>query len=122
MKAELKQKWIAALRSGEYKQGKGVLRTTEDRFCCLGVLCNLIAPDGWGETKVVETAIGNIDAQRRARKFQSAGSSSFFDVPRDLAKEVGLEPAHMDHLVGLNDSGKRFPTIAKYIEEKVKAE
>lgn len=35
--ADLKTRWIAALRSGEYQQGQGVLRQ-EDRFCCMGVL------------------------------------------------------------------------------------
>jgi hypothetical protein len=37
---ELKSKWIAALRSGEYKQGKGYLRDG-DTWCCLGVLATI---------------------------------------------------------------------------------
>ncbi len=46
MNKAIKQKWIAALRSGEYKQGKNRLRTNKNgktSFCCLGVLCNLHA-------------------------------------------------------------------------------
>lgn len=50
MNPEIKAKWVAALRSGKYKQTAGVLRETEcDEpgktlgFCCLGVLCNLHA-------------------------------------------------------------------------------
>jgi hypothetical protein len=40
MKTEIKQKWVEALRSGEYTQGK--LRLYNGRsYCCLGVLCNL---------------------------------------------------------------------------------
>lgn len=35
-------KWIPALRSGEYEQGTGTLRTVENQFCCLGVACDLI--------------------------------------------------------------------------------
>jgi hypothetical protein len=39
---EFKAKWTAALRSGEYKQGKGVLNSKADNsFCCLGVACHL---------------------------------------------------------------------------------
>lgn len=37
----IKQQWIAALRSGEYKQGVGTLKKeSEDgsRYCCIGVL------------------------------------------------------------------------------------
>ena len=33
---EAKAKWVAALRSGKYKQGHGRLRDG-DTFCCLGV-------------------------------------------------------------------------------------
>lgn len=36
--AEIKQKWLDALRSGEYKQGKGRLRDGNGAYCCLGVL------------------------------------------------------------------------------------
>lgn len=41
MNPEVKQMWLDALRSGEYKQGRGVLRTPDDEYCCLGVLCDL---------------------------------------------------------------------------------
>lgn len=42
MKKSIKKKWVAALRSGQYKQGFAQLRS-EEGFCCLGVLCNLHA-------------------------------------------------------------------------------
>lgn len=32
-----KQKWIKDLRSGKFQQGRGALRTFDDRYCCLGV-------------------------------------------------------------------------------------
>jgi hypothetical protein len=38
------KKWVAALRSGEYKQGKFSLRN-DDGFCCLGVACDLYAKE-----------------------------------------------------------------------------
>jgi hypothetical protein len=40
MNQEIKTKWVAALRSGEYQQGQSQLRNG-DKFCCLGVLCNI---------------------------------------------------------------------------------
>lgn len=40
MDAQLKAKWTAALRSDEFPQGRGRLRTKEG-FCCLGVLCEV---------------------------------------------------------------------------------
>lgn len=44
MKADVKVKWIAALRSGDYEQGKGALHK-DGKFCCLGVLCDLAKKD-----------------------------------------------------------------------------
>ena len=45
MKREVKKLWLDALKSGEYKQGKGNLKLTKagkpDQHCCLGVLCEL---------------------------------------------------------------------------------
>lgn len=38
--AQNRVKWVEALRSGEYKQGKDQLRGG-DRFCCLGVACEV---------------------------------------------------------------------------------
>lgn len=42
---EVMQKWVAALRSGEYKQTDSVL-SQKGRYCCLGVLCELAVKDG----------------------------------------------------------------------------
>lgn len=41
MNPEIKAKWVAALRSGKYKQGRGRLKNTNNEYCCLGVLCAL---------------------------------------------------------------------------------
>lgn len=40
------RKWVDMLRSGEFKQGENALRTTDNKFCCLGVLCELAAREG----------------------------------------------------------------------------
>ncbi len=34
--------WIPALRSGVYKQGKGLLRSHNETYCCLGVAVDLL--------------------------------------------------------------------------------
>lgn len=39
MPAKRKRRWIAALRSGKYKQGQGRLKTGTGEYCCLGVAC-----------------------------------------------------------------------------------
>lgn len=45
MNPEIKERWVAALRSGDYKQSAGHLHRNNS-FCCLGVLCDLAARDG----------------------------------------------------------------------------
>lgn len=45
MKKAIALRWAAALKSGDYAQGGGVLRNSREDFCCLGVLCNLHAQD-----------------------------------------------------------------------------
>lgn len=40
MDAQLKAKWVEALRGDEYQQGQGSL-LREGCYCCLGVLCEV---------------------------------------------------------------------------------
>jgi hypothetical protein len=52
MNPEIKQQWLSALRSGEYKQAKGKLRKKKEKleqylspeatYCCMGVLCDIL--------------------------------------------------------------------------------
>lgn len=56
-----RKEWVAALRSGKYVQGGGFLRTPEDKYCCLGVLCDLQESPGWTQEKAERaftTALG----------------------------------------------------------------
>jgi hypothetical protein len=53
MKKTIKAKWVAALRSGDYRQIKGNLHQQAGEtlnlragYCCLGVLCDLAAREG----------------------------------------------------------------------------
>jgi hypothetical protein len=41
------RKWVEALRSGKYKQGRGILRSVNDEFCCLGVACDVSQVAEW---------------------------------------------------------------------------
>ena len=41
-----KTKWVEALRSGDYKQGEGLLYNDIGKtYCCLGVACKISEPD-----------------------------------------------------------------------------
>lgn len=44
----IRNKWVADLRSGNYKQGCGALKDG-DKYCCLGVLCDIHAKETGNE-------------------------------------------------------------------------
>lgn len=105
MDQEIKTRWVAALRSGRYTQGQGALRS-EDNFCCLGVLCDLVNPEAWEhhETDLV------------AGFWSHLRSRDEFPAPAVYEQaELGYEQAFA--LAKLNDDGNPFWTIADFIEE-----
>jgi len=48
MDRDLMKKWVKALRSGKYKQGKQVLQNAKGEFCCLGVLADILGQETRG--------------------------------------------------------------------------
>lgn len=109
MKHEVKQKWLAALRSGEYKQGRDALCNIDNEFCCLGVLCDIFRKEtNNGEWSKIGTFFLNDD--------------SYVDfLPTEVAYWAGLEvtnptPENSPSLSYMNDHGSSFATIADIIE------
>lgn len=90
MKPALKKKWVDALLSGEYKQGKGVLQKS-GRFCCLGVLRHANDP------------------------LDYRGSSAWLDGTQN--REFGLTDRVQHELATVNDCGVPFDMIAGLIDE-----
>jgi len=48
----IENRWLPALKSGKYTQGQLTLRSGQGdsmQYCCLGVACDLINPEGWDE-------------------------------------------------------------------------
>lgn len=114
MNKKVKKMWIAALLSGDYKQGKNQLRDG-DRFCCLGVLCNLHA-QAHPEIAAMET-----------RRGEYMGEGSW--LPDEVSEWSGLDTPNgaytssslsedIETLAADNDAGYSFQRIAKIIEEK----
>jgi len=109
MNPQIKQKWVSALRSGDYQQGECYLRK-EDGFCCLGVLCDL-----YGKEDNVEWTPSGFD---NAYAFQG----NVGDLPSSVIEWAGVEGQNPDidngteTLAGLNDTGCTFEEIAHIIE------
>lgn len=103
MKKEDKDQWCAALRSGDYKQGKGFLYRPENHsFCCLGVLADLH---------------GKLDG---SGTFVGAKPDSAQILPTSWLRELGLPHAAACDLMVLNDENRAtFAEIATWIERNV---
>lgn len=98
---EFKAKWVAALRSGEYKQGRMSLRN-RDGYCCLGVAC-LVAGVDDTEIEEYDEFIVSRHAARRPVLHPLMGDGEY-PIPANLSK--------------MNDSeNKTFIDIADYIEQ-----
>lgn len=110
MKTALKAKWVAALRSGEYKQYKGgnltnaldevnieaVVNTIPTSFCCLGVLC---------------------DISPAVQKYQGGESGL---LSEEAIAYTGITQEQQERLSYMNDrGGSSFKRIATYIEKNL---
>ena len=127
MNPEIKAKWVAALRSGKYTQGRGALRRTNGEMCCLGVLCDILAPDDWAPPP--EKGInpdcfrhgGVIDTPSQRLREMAGFPSVKFSQPSEsvfATPKVSLG-GDSDFLWAFNDAGATFSEIADAIEEQL---
>lgn len=113
------RRWIKALESGEYKQGRKVLVTAAakgDSFCCLGVLCDLAV-----RAKVIEAP----PAVKIGETFYYGECRDEVSLPSEVREWAGLTSYYGYYdddssLAELNDMGKTFKTIAKVIKSAPK--
>lgn len=137
----VKALWLEALRSGKYEQGNSVLRTGDDKYCCLGVLCDIAAkagiiPEPTVRTGAVDVGGADISAFRFGNETglnqwgydkdpDESGQLAYLPksvvawagVPRygDRYWAEGVE-SRPEGLAVLNDAGKSFTEIADIIE------
>lgn len=104
---KMKDRWLEALRSGEFVQGEEFLcvqREGEEfaRFCCLGVAAHIFERAPWEEME------------------RPWGKVCLFDKDdRDYAFRGGLRLDVRNALTILNDSGATFEVIANVIEQRL---
>lgn len=100
-KANLRR-WVQALRSGAYEQGKIFMRK-DNKYCCLGVAMDLAIANGvvcnpdWGKTSITPAAV-----------------EKWFGT--NLNREVRLASGGINNPANLNDNGTSFTDIADAIE------
>jgi hypothetical protein len=95
MNPEIKERWLAALRSGDYIQGKSRLTTifpdpgtgtSEERDCCLGVLCKVMEVPSQ-----IMTSTRDADIQMRLYANGPAPGITKFYLPMLVQQAAGLE-------------------------------
>ncbi len=120
MNQELKEKWVKALRSGDYKQDTGKLRSEEDGFCCLGVAVDVLMPKEWvnsGDSYFPHWTAG--PKQELLMPTEGDNNTTEGFLPPRLAKRIGITQRRQEILAKMNDDGKAFPEIADYIEKNL---
>jgi hypothetical protein len=122
MRTDVRDRWAAALESGDYAQGRGCLTslTVVDgdptpRYCCLGVLCELAAADG---VVIVDVNNGN-------RRYGATLSRNY--LPPEVVRWAGLDGVDPTvdlengetRLSFLNDTNTPFSVIATLVRERL---
>ena len=106
----VKERWVFALRGEHYR--KGTLRLRHNgKFCCFGVLCDLVDPDGWDEYHRKDFK------QQPVVEYLHRGCDT---IPSKQVRDAaGIKYEVMDQLAFMNDNadgGSSFPEIADWIE------
>jgi hypothetical protein len=109
---EFKKKWVAALRSGEYKQGRDYLYDPfDDQYCCLGVA---------GAVCGVDKEVMKKACYLRDKDYQDTTNDDPI-APESYPKLItlGIKDNKAHVLASMNDEGKSFSQIADYIEKNL---
>lgn len=122
MPVDIAEDWVAALRSGEYKQGRARLQNVDNEFCCLGVLVDRLIKTG--------RLPGRWSADNHGRPVVAVSPPGDFayrisTALDGVAQDYGFDPSGKDDVAGsqgffmcLNDTEKKtFAEIADVIEQ-----
>lgn len=100
MNQEWKEKWVKALRSGEYEQGTHDFRKGTNCYCVMGVLYDLYAPSEW------------VQNHHSIPSWTNMAASSARTVLKLSYNMAGI-------LIQMNDRGSTFEELADYIEQNL---
>jgi hypothetical protein len=119
MDPNIKQQWVAALRSGEYKQGMGALNLG-GKMCCLGVLCDLAVKAG-AEVSVMtepdEVGYTTYDSRGAGLPYSVQHWAGVGSADPGVVSAVDDDGDEYEYsLADLNDDGVSFDQIADLID------
>jgi hypothetical protein len=103
MPKKLRDKWVKALRSGEYGQTKGILTNGKGGFCCLGVLQHVASG---GSCEAYDDLAGEFMGSPTSKWYSDNGISEY--------------SGDVSALITMNDKRRsKFTTIANWIEKNI---
>lgn len=120
LKADVKRKWVKALRSGKYKQGNYTLHNTQEEYCCLGVFCETQkVPSHKGNAVYVYNIPTQWGMSSRESTLDGEWFTKFckFEPQVDRVSKEGAAESVLGQFMYMNDTqNKSFNEIADWIE------
>lgn len=125
MKADIKERWLERLESGEISQARGTLGRPIGSRCCLGVLCDIAVEDGIIPAPIISHT--QSDAGKVVKIFAYGKEGATGNLPFEVIEWAGLAEEDPEYtgrdgnshsLAGLNDSAKyNFKKIAAVVRK-----
>lgn len=120
------EKWVEALKSGEYIQQKGILRAYSPRFkkphmCCLGVAVDMCGAD-WHTVDTVGETIINEDGNEvygysRGDEYTFPNSEDTAALNLNVILPDGV--ALGERLAEINDSSSSYAKVIRVLESQI---
>lgn len=109
---EFAEKWVAALRGGEYEQTQSHLQYG-GAYCCLGVACRLVGAK--------DEQLTNVSWIKFSKENDYSFKKNYAFLKRIPDQLIGIrrESNLVYELSSMNDNGKTFAEIADWIIESV---
>ena len=123
MKKEIAEKWVEALRSGKFNQGRNYLKRTtgeEATHCCLGVLCEL--HNELNEETIEESSmwLGEVGNKDSIHTFDGATGALSITVQHWAGIKTDNGSVGGYCLTTMNDDAENsFAEIADFIEKNI---
>lgn len=116
------QEWIDALRSGDYEQGRIAMRSAANRYCCLGVACDVSEVGVWHQPTDEDDCGFRGDHYYKTAPHPSDNDNNSrvvgygYALPPLVKERLGLAMGLEGSLSYLNDNHVPFSVIADFLE------
>jgi hypothetical protein len=117
---EIKKRWVEALRSGDYEKGRRYMRVN-DKFCALGVLCDLHAKETgieWNHQEYMIDKFYPCQSYLGLKQFPHREVYEWAGLDQRAKLRVPKSPDFPWPIAKVNDFFCTFDELADLIEEQ----